>query len=219
LQGIAIDERVLTMWKKHSDGVPDVLIDNTNILCEKVGDAALHLRRRCMRTGYVPRDVPESETNALSELNDSIRVLNFTRSDGDISEGIVSHTIDEDNSSFTDDFSDSSPLTYIPSLTIVDEEEEMVEDYSMHDTPGEFLVSLSHNLLDVITEDIKQFDAIQALKQMSDFKEDVAIESNGETLEDSDEWALSEDSYGLDSDDEESNNSSFESDDHSGEVV
>jgi hypothetical protein len=48
----------------------------------------------------------------------------------------------------------------------------------------------------------------------------VAIESDGETLiEDSDEWALSEDSNGLDSDDEESNDSSFESDDYSGEVA
>ena len=74
-------------------------------------------------------------------------------------------------------------------------------------------------MLDVTTEDIKQFVAIQALKQMSVFQEDVAIESDGETLEDSDEWALSEDSDGLDSDDEESNFSSFESDEHSGEVA
>ena len=37
------------------------------------------------------------------------------------------------------------------------------------------------------------------------FQEDVAIESDGETLEDSDEWALSEDSDGLDNDDKESN--------------
>ena len=43
LQGIAIDECVLMFWKKHSDGVLDVLIDNTNILSEKVGDAALRL--------------------------------------------------------------------------------------------------------------------------------------------------------------------------------
>ena len=40
LHGIDIDERVLMMWKKHFDGVPDVLIDNTNILSEKVGDVA-----------------------------------------------------------------------------------------------------------------------------------------------------------------------------------
>ena len=112
LQGIAIDERVLMMWKKHSDVVLDVFIDNTNILSEKVGDAALRLRRRFMRTSYVPRDVLESATNASSnKVNDSIRVLDFTRSDGDISEGSVSHTPDEDNSSFTDDLSDSSPLT------------------------------------------------------------------------------------------------------------
>ena len=132
----------------------------------------------------------------------------------------MSHTTDEDNSSFTDDLSDSGPLTYIPSLTIVDGEDEMVEEYPEHDMPGEFPISLSHNLLDVTTEDIKQFVAIQALKQMSAFQEDVAIESDGETLEeDSDEWALSEDSDGLNSDDEESNNSSFESDEHSGEVA
>jgi hypothetical protein len=107
----------------------NVLIDNTNMLSEGDGNAALRLRRRFMRTCYVPRDVPESTTNASSELNDSIRVLNFTRSDGDISEGTVSHTIDEDNSSFTDDLSDAGPVTYIPSLTIVDKEEEMVEEY------------------------------------------------------------------------------------------
>jgi len=71
-----------------------------------------------MRTSYVPRDVEESATNASSELNDSTRVLNFTHSDNDISEGNISHTTDEDNSSFTDDLSDLGPLTYIPSLTI-----------------------------------------------------------------------------------------------------
>ena len=144
LQGIAIDERVLMLYRKHSDGVPNVLIDNTNILFEGACNSALRLRCRFMRTCYVPRDVPESATNASSELNDSIRVLNFTRSDGDISEGTVSHTTDEDNSSFTDDLSDSGPLTYIPSLTIVDEEEEMVEEYPEHVMPGEFPDSLSH---------------------------------------------------------------------------
>ncbi len=50
-----------------------------------------------MRIGYVPRDVLESETNASSELNDSIRAFNFTRSDNDISKGIVSHPTDENN--------------------------------------------------------------------------------------------------------------------------
>jgi hypothetical protein len=122
-----------------------------------------------MRTCYVPRDVPECAINVSSELNDSIHVLNFTRSDGDISEGIVSHTTNEDNLSFTDDFIDSSPMTYIPSLTIVDEEEEMVEEYPKYDMPGEFLASLNHNFLDVTTEDIKHFFAIQTLKQMSVF--------------------------------------------------
>ena len=47
----------------------------------------------------------------------------------------------------------------------------------------------------------------------------MAIESDGETLEDSDDWELSEDSDGLDSDDEESNDPSFEFDEHSGEVA
>ena len=102
------------MLKKHSDGVLDVLIDNTNLLFEKAGDAALRLRRRFMRTCYVPRDVPESETNAPSELNGWIRVLNFTRSDGDISEGTVPNTTNDDNSSFADDCSDSGPLACIP---------------------------------------------------------------------------------------------------------
>ena len=82
-----------------------------------------------MRTGYVPRDVPESAIDASLELNDSIRILNFTRSESDIIEGTMSHTTDEDNSSFTNDLSDSGPLTYIPSLTIVDEVNEMVEEY------------------------------------------------------------------------------------------
>jgi hypothetical protein len=140
LQGIAIDERVLMMWKNHFDGVPDVLIDNRNVLSEEAGNAALRLRRRFMRTGYVPRDVPEFATNESSELNDSIRILNFTRIDSEITEKRVSHTTDEDNSSFTDDLSDSGPLTYIPSLTIVEEEDEMVEEYPEHDMPGEFPV-------------------------------------------------------------------------------
>jgi hypothetical protein len=52
LQGIAIDDRVLMTWKKHSDGVRDVLIDNTNILFEKAGDATLRLRRRFMSLGF-----------------------------------------------------------------------------------------------------------------------------------------------------------------------
>ncbi len=115
-KGIAIDERVLMMWKKHSDGVPDVLIDNTNILSKGAGSAALRLRRRYMREGYVPRDVPESATKE-SELNDSIRVLNIKRSDGDISEGTVSHIIDENNSSFADDLSDSGPSADLHSFS------------------------------------------------------------------------------------------------------
>ena len=208
------------MWRNHSDGVLDILIDNTSILSEGAGDAALRLRRRFMRTGYVPRDVPESARNVSLELNNSIRILNFTRSDSDIIEGTMSHTTDEaDNSSFTDDLSDSGPLTYIPSLTIVDEDDEMVKEYSEHDIPGEFSVSLSHNLLDVTTEDIKQFVAIHALKQMSVFQEKVATESNNETLEDSDEWILSDNSVSLDSDDEIINDSDHESDEQSVEVA
>ncbi len=70
LQGIIIDERVLMMWKKHSDGVPHVLIDNTNVLYEEAGNASLRLRRRFMRKCYVPRDVPKSATNVSSDLND-----------------------------------------------------------------------------------------------------------------------------------------------------
>ena len=95
----------------------------------------------------------------------------------------------------------------------------MVKEYLEHDMPCEILVSSSHNLLGVITEDIKQFVAIQALKQMSIFQEDVAIESDGETLEGSDDWTLSEDSDKLDSDDEEMNDSSFESDEHNGDIT
>ena len=116
LHGIAIDESVLMMWKKHSDGVPKVLIDNTNMLSEGVGNATLCLRRRFMRTGYVPQDALEFATKE-SKLNDSIRVLNFTRSDGDISKVITSHTTDKDNSSFTDDLCDLGPLTYIPTFS------------------------------------------------------------------------------------------------------
>ena len=44
-----------------------------------------------------------------------------------MNEGTVSHTTDEDNFSFTDDLSDSNPRTYIPSLSITDEEDEMVK--------------------------------------------------------------------------------------------
>jgi hypothetical protein len=128
-KGIVVDERVLMMWKKHSDGVPNVLIDNANILSKGVGNASLRLRRRFMHTGYVPRDVLESATKE-SEVNDSIRILNFTLSDSDIIEGTVHHTTDEDNSSFTDDLSDSGPLTCISSLTIVNREDEMTEEYS-----------------------------------------------------------------------------------------
>ncbi len=51
------------MWRNHSDGVPNILIDNTNILSEGAIDEALRLRRRFMRMGYVPRDVLESATN------------------------------------------------------------------------------------------------------------------------------------------------------------
>ena len=98
----------------------------------------------------------------------------------------MSHTTDEDDSSFTDDLSDSGPLIYIHSLTIIDEEDEMVEEYPEHDMPGKFHVSLSRDLLGVTTEDVKQFIVIHALEQISSFK-DVVIESDNETLEYSDE--------------------------------
>ena len=58
----------------------------------------------------------------------------------------ISRTLDEDNFSFTGDSSDSGPLTYIPSLTIMDEEDEMVEEYLDHDMPGEFPDSLGLKL-------------------------------------------------------------------------
>ena len=61
----------------------------------------------------------------------------------------------EDNSSFTDYLSDSGPLTYTLSLTIVDEEEEMVEEYPKYDMPCKFPVSLIPNLLYVTAEDKK----------------------------------------------------------------
>ena len=74
-------------------------------------------------------------------------------------------------------------------------------------------------MLDVTTKNIKQFVAIYALKQMSVFQEEVATESDNETLEDSDEWILSDDSVSLDSDNEIINDSDHESDEHSVEVA
>ena len=128
-----------------------------------------------MRTSYVPRDAPQSTTNVPSELNDLIQVFSFTHGDSDITKGTVSHNSDEENSSFTDDLSDSGPLKYISSLTLIDEEDEMVKKYPYHDIPYEFLVSLSHNLLDVTTEDVKQFVPIHALKQMTIFQNDILL--------------------------------------------
>ena len=90
------------------------------ILFEGVGDSTLRLRGRFMRTNYVPRNILECATDISSESRDSICVLNFTRSDSDITEEMVSHTTDEDNSSFMDDLNESGPLTYIPSVTIND---------------------------------------------------------------------------------------------------
>ena len=127
-----------------------------------------------MHTAFVPRDVPKFATNGSSELNDSIRVLNFTRSGNNIIDGTVSHTIDEDNSSFTNDLNDSGPLNYISCLTIIDEEDEMAKEYPEHDIPGEMPISLSHNFLDVTTEDVKQFVASPALKKMSIFQKNHA---------------------------------------------
>ena len=54
---------------------------------------------------------------------------------------------------------------------------------------------------------------------MSVFQEEVATESDNETLEDSDEWILSDNSVSLDSDDEIINDSDHESDEHSVEVA
>jgi hypothetical protein len=65
-------------WRSHINGVSNAHIDSTNILSEGVGDDVLRLRRRFMRTCYVPRDVPELAINASSELHYSMRVLNFT---------------------------------------------------------------------------------------------------------------------------------------------
>ena len=67
LYGIAIDERVWMMWKRHSYGVPNGLSDNTNILCEWASDATLRLRYRFMRKCNMPRDVPEFAINASSK--------------------------------------------------------------------------------------------------------------------------------------------------------
>jgi hypothetical protein len=64
---IAIDERVIMMWRIHTEGVPNAPIDNTNMLSEGSSDiASSRFRRRFMRTCCVPRDVPESATNLSS---------------------------------------------------------------------------------------------------------------------------------------------------------
>ena len=68
LHGIAIDERVLKMWEKYSDGVLGILIDNTNILSKGVGNAALRLRRPFMRIGYEPRHVPQSAKKRIIRI-------------------------------------------------------------------------------------------------------------------------------------------------------
>jgi hypothetical protein len=82
----------------------------------------------------------------------------------------MSKTIDDDNSSCTDDLSNLGPLNYIPSLTNIDEEDNYFEGYLEHDMLGEFLVSLSRNLLGATTEGAKQFVVIHALKQRSIFQ-------------------------------------------------
>jgi hypothetical protein len=63
-------------------------------------------------------------------------------------------------------------LNYISSLTIIDKEDEMVEEYPGHDMPCKFHVSLSHYFLDVTTEDVKQFVAIHDLEKMSIIQKD-----------------------------------------------
>ncbi len=93
----------------------------------------------------------------------------------------------------------------------------MVEEYLEHDMPGEFLVSLSHNLLDVTTEDIKQFVAIRALKQMSVLRRMLLQNQITRRKRILINGGLSKDSDGLDNDDEEINNSGFDSDEHNGE--
>jgi hypothetical protein len=142
--------------------------------------------------------------------------LNLPRSDRDIIDKYVSHTTYEDIFSFTNDLIDSGPLTYILFLLLMGEEDEIVEQYLEHDMPGKLFVSLSHDLLDITTEDIKQFVAIHALKQMSVFQEGVAIEINNEKLEDSHEWVVSENIDGLDSDEKETNDSGIDFDEHNG---
>ena len=74
-------------------------------------------------------------------------------------------------------------------------------------------------MLDVTTEDIKQFVASHALKEMSVIQEEVATESHNETSKESDEWILSDNSVSLDSDDDIINDSDHEFDEHSVEVA
>jgi hypothetical protein len=114
------------MWRQHLNGVPNALIEKKYIFLKDVGDTPLRFRRRFMRTSYVPWDVLESATKVSLELNDLIRVLNFTCSDNFLVEGTSPRATNEYNSSFTDDLSDSGPQAYIPSLSISDEEDEMV---------------------------------------------------------------------------------------------
>ncbi len=68
LLDIAIDERVFMTWRKHSDEVPNIFIDNTNKLSEGVCNAAFRLRRRFTRTSYVQRDVLEFAWKNQNEM-------------------------------------------------------------------------------------------------------------------------------------------------------
>ncbi len=99
--------------------------------------------------------------------------MNFTRSDTDIIEGIVSHTIDEDKSSFTDDLSDSGPLTYIPSLSVMDEGKKWLKSIHSMICQVNFLF-FCHNLVDVIAMDVKHVLAIHPLEHISTFEKNHA---------------------------------------------
>ena len=41
LPEICIRKQVITIWRKHSDGVPNILIHNAKILSKKASDATL----------------------------------------------------------------------------------------------------------------------------------------------------------------------------------
>ena len=171
---MTVNPQIRQAWLQHSTGVPESMIKQASVISGKEGEATLKLRRRFMRTGYVPReDADPVDTATVRESNSdrndapaapSADVLNDTRiHTSDSMHTVFDTSTDSDESDDGTNSSNSSDISCengsLPDAHWDDEE-------FPDEATTEFPLSLAHSLFEMSQTDSLQYAALQTLERL-----------------------------------------------------